>query len=452
MSTGVREPVAAGSLYASDSQELRSEIDAAINSADSEFTSPKLLIVPDCGLAAAPHVAGNGMIMLETERDHVKRVVVISDYSPGIGGREFSGIAVPRSIAFRTPLGDLLTDRAGIDGLQSHPSVVTNDRPFEKDTSIEVHLPPIQRLLGAVRIIPMLVGDATTGEVVDVLERLWGARDTLVLVSASFGSGIEPDQVAERGEVARAALLRNDMATMAATNVTAPRSLAAAMTIVGRRSMGMLELANDTISDPFGGEESIDVASLAAWESTDMTLGEADAAHLRALARAAVDLTVLGGRVEGSDMGRVPPALAARRASVVTLRHGGQTRGSAGTIEADRPLAGSVVRNASAACADPRLPSIQPSELADLSMTISIISPIERIFPQTREELGEMLEVGRHGVLVTSAAGRAAQLPAMWARLPTHQEFVDAVAQKAHVAGADQVGHAAWYRFETIDY
>ncbi len=124
----------------------------------------------------------------------------------------------------------------------------------------------------------------------------------------------------------------------------------------------------------------------------------------------------------------------------------------AGTIEADRPLAGSVVRNASAACADPRLPSIQPSELADLRMTISIISPIERIFPQTREELGEMLEVGRHGVLVTSAAGRAAQLPAMWARLPTHQEFVDAVAQKAQVAGADQVGHAAWYRFETIDY
>ncbi|MDB4818737.1 AmmeMemoRadiSam system protein B, partial [Acidimicrobiales bacterium] len=185
MSTGVREPVAAGSLYASDSQELRSEIDAAINGADSEFTSPKLLIVPDCGLAAAPNVAGAGMIMLETERDHVQRVVVISDYRPGIGGRDVQGIAIPRAIAFRTPLGDLLTDRAAIESLQGHPSVVINDRPFEKDTSIEVHLPPIQRLLGAVRIVPMLVGEATTAEVVDVLERLWGSRDTLLLVSAS---------------------------------------------------------------------------------------------------------------------------------------------------------------------------------------------------------------------------------------------------------------------------
>jgi AmmeMemoRadiSam system protein B len=451
MSTGVREPVAAGSLYASDSQELRTEIDAAINSAHSEFTSPKLMIVPNHGLAAAPHVAGNGMIMLESERDHVQRVVVISDYQPGIGGREIQGIAVPRAIAFRTPLGDLLTDRAAIDSLQGHPSVVINDRPFEKDTSIEVHLPPIQRLLGAVKIVPMLVGDVTVAEVVDVLERLWGARDTLLLVSASFGSGTDPEQVSEQGKAIRSALLRNDMALLGRTNVSAPRSLAAAMTIVGRRSMGLLELACDTIADPYGGDDVFDVAALAAWESTDMTLAGADADHLRALARAAVELTVLGGRVEGSDMGRVPPALAERRASVVTLRHNGQTRGSAGTIEADRALAGSVVRNAAAACADPRLPSIQPAELADLEMTISIVSPIERIFPQTWDELNQMLEVGRHGVLVTSPVGRAAQLPAMWARLQTHHDFVGTVAKKAKVSG-DGVSGAAWYRFETLDY
>jgi len=452
MSTGVREPVAAGSLYAADSQELRSEIDAAINSSDSEFTSPKLLVVPSCGLAAAPHVTGNGMIMLETERDHVKRVVVISDYEPGVGGRELNGIAVPRAIAFRTPLGDLLTDRAGIESLAGHPSVTGNDRPFERNTSIEVHLPPIQRLLGAVQILPILVGNASTAEVVDVLERLWGARDTLILVSSSMGTGADAEVLAEQGVETRAALVRNDMAALVGTGVSAPRSLAAAMSIVGRRSMGLLELASDTIGDPYGGDESFEVATFAAWESTDMSLAETDAEHLRALARASVELTVLGGRVEGSDMGRVPPALAARRATVVTLRHNGETRGSAGTIEADRALAASVVRNAAAACADPRLPSIQPPELAGLSMTISIVSPIERIFPQTWDELGQLLVPGQHGVLVTSPAGRAAQLPAMWSRLRSHDEFVGTVAKKAHVDGPDRVTEAAWYRFETIDY
>lgn len=452
MSTGVRQAVAAGNLYAADPQQLRSEIDAAINSADTEFTNPKVLVVPDCGLAAAPHVAGNGMIMLETERDHVERVLVIADYEPGIGGREFAGVAVPRSIAFRTPLGDLLTDREAIDSLQTHPNVVSNDRPFEKNTSIEVHLPPIQRLLGAVRIIPMLVGNATTAEIVDVVERVWGGRDTLVLVSSSFGSGADHDELHHRGEAVRSALVGNEVGLIASSDITSPRTLAAMMTIVGRRSMGLLELSSDTIDDPLGGTTSLEVAAFAAWESTDMTLGDADAAHLRALARAAVDLTVLGGRVEGSDMGRVPPALSARRATVVTLRRAGETRGSAGTIEADRALAGSVVRNAAAACADPRLPSIQPSELPDLDMRISIVSPIERIFPQTWDELGQLLVQNRHGVLVTSAAGRAAQLPAMWARFRTHQEFVGAVADKANAAGPNKVTSAAWYRFETIDY
>lgn len=452
MSTGVREPVAAGSLYASDSQELRSEIDAAVNSSDSEFTNAKVLVLPDCGLAAAPHVAGSAMVMLETERDHIERVVVVADHVPRVGEREFAGVAVPRAIAFRTPLGDLLTDRATVDSLHGHPLVVANDRPFEKDTSIEVHLPPIQRLLGAVRIVPMLVGNASTAEIVDVLERVWGDRSTLLIISTSFGVGSDSDELADRGEALRSALVKNDVGALQSPDVTSARTLAAIMTIVGRRSMGILELNADTIDDPSGEDQSIDVASFAAWESSDMSLGDTDADHLRRLARAAVELTVLGGRVEGSDMGRVPPALAARRASVVTLRHEGTTRGSAGTIEADRALAGSVVRNAAAACADPRLPSIQPAELVGLKMMISIVSPIERIFPESWGELGQMLEPRRHGVLVTSAAGRAAQLPAMWNRFTSHQDFIGAVAKKANVATRDSVTEAAWYRFETIDY
>jgi len=392
------------------------------------------------------------MIMLETERDHVERVVILADHVPTLGVRDFEGVAVPRAIAFRTPLGDLLTDRGAIDALQTHPRVVVNDRPFEKDTSIEVQLPPIQRLLGAVQILPMLVGEASTAEVVDILERIWGQRNTLIVVSSNFGAGSDASEVSKQGEKFRNALAKNNAALVQDSGVSSPRSLTAIMTIVGRRSMGLLELGSDTIVDPVGERGSIDVGSFAAWESTDMTLADADAAHLRALARSAVELTVLGGRVEGSDIGRVPPALAARRASVVTLRREGQTRGAAGTIEADRALAGSVVRNAAAACADPRLPSIQPAELPGLQMTISIVSPIERIFPQRWDQLGQMLEPHRHGVLVTSAAGRGAQLPAMWSRFRSQQDFIAAVADKAGVGQSDSVADAAWYRFETVDY
>lgn len=452
MSSGVREPVAAGLLYASDPQQLRVEIDAAINSAETEFAGPKLLVLPHCGVVAAPHVAGSAMLMLESERDHVERVVVISDHEPGLGERSFSGIAVPRAIAFRTPLGDLLVDRDVVDALGSHRTVVLNDRPFLQDQNLEVHLPPIQRLLGNVKILPILVGEASTAEVVDLLERVWGDRSTLILASTHFGRGPSEASagIAERGDEIREALRRCEVDADNRQTVSAGRTLAAIATITGRRSMGLIELASDVIES--GRDEVVDVAAIGVWESTEVALAEPDVRHLRALALSAIHLTVLGGRVDGTDTGRIPPALVARRACVVTLRREGQTRGSAGTIEADRSLAASVVRNAAAACADPRLPSIQPTELDTVDMAISIVSPIERIFPQTWEELGQAFEIGRHGVLVTTERSRAAQLPAMWARFQTREEFVGAVAQKADLTAADKVTDAAWYRFETTDY
>lgn len=452
MSSGVREPIAAGTLYPSDPQQLRVEIDTAIKNAESDFASPKVLVLPACGLCAAPDVAGGAMFMLESERDHIDTVVVIADYDPAVGDRRFSGVAIPRAIAFRTPLGDLLLDRGVIERLSSLPGVTLNDRPFLTNQSIEVHLPPVQRLLGTVKIVPILVGDATPADVVDVLERVWGDRHTLVIASSFFGEGDDAEAVHDLGERARQIMRRGDAAALQPEMASSPITLAALATITSRRSMGLNELSADVVEHPFAVDRFADAGTFGAWESNDVALAPADVAHLRALALSAVHLTVLGGLAEGTSADRVPPALAARRASVVTLRREGETRGSAGTIEADRSLAASVVRNAAAACADPRLPSVQPAELDTLDMSISVVSPIERMFPETWADLGEIFVPGRHGVLVTTPVGRAAQLPAMWARFRDPEAFIGAVAQKAQLDTGTRVSDAAWYRFETIDY
>lgn len=452
MSTAVREPIAAGTLYEADPQELRSEIDRAINASNSTFSNPKVLVVPECGLAAAPAVAGAAMVMLESEREYIKRVVIIGDYQPGVGDRMIPGVAVPRTIAMRTPLGDLLLDRAAVDALHGHSSVVVNDRPFRSDVTIEVHLPPVQRLLGSVQVIPLLVGDCEPTAVMDVLERVWGGRDTLIIVSTSFASAATVEETAALGEQARNQLSTGDAAGLRASGASSSRALTAVLSVVARRSMGLLELNADTIPNPITGRGNLEIASFAAWESTDVALADEDVAHLRALAAAAVRLTVLGGSVGGCDIGRLPSALGSRRAAVVTLRREGQTRGSAGTIEADRPLAAAVARNASAACADPRLPSITPAELDSLTMTISIVSPIERIFPEAWFDLHNLIDRGHHGVLVTSPQGRAAQLPAMWPKFATHESFIAALIEKANLTASDRVNDASWYRFVTVDY
>ena len=52
--------------------------------------------------------------------------------------------------------------------------------------SIEVHLPFLQECLAQFRLVPLLVGDAEPDDVEEVIERLWGGDETLIVVSSDL--------------------------------------------------------------------------------------------------------------------------------------------------------------------------------------------------------------------------------------------------------------------------
>jgi hypothetical protein len=49
-----------------------------------------------------------------------------------------------------------------------------------------VHLPFLQRVLGDVEVVPLLVGDASPDEVARALDALWGGDETLIVVSSDL--------------------------------------------------------------------------------------------------------------------------------------------------------------------------------------------------------------------------------------------------------------------------
>jgi hypothetical protein len=51
---------------------------------------------------------------------------------------------------------------------------------------LEVQLPFLQAALAEFALVPLLVGRATTGEVADVLDRLWGGPETLIVISSDL--------------------------------------------------------------------------------------------------------------------------------------------------------------------------------------------------------------------------------------------------------------------------
>ena len=156
-------------------------------------------------------------------------------------------------------------------------------------------------------------------------------------------------------------------------------------------------------------------------------LNESQQQFLLRLARQAVEESVRnppGGRPPQVEEPEGP--LAASCGAFVTLHKGGRLRGCIGNIEASRPLYQTVGECArSAALRDPRFEPVSPDELPLLHVEISVLSPMEEIRP-------EDMEVGRHGLLISSGFQRGLLLPQVavefnWGR----EEFLEETCLKA---------------------
>jgi AmmeMemoRadiSam system protein B len=66
------------------------------------------------------------------------------------------------------------------------PQVHAVDQAHEWEHSLEVHLPFLQSVLTDFSIVPLVVGDATTSEITEVLDRVWGSDETLIVISSDL--------------------------------------------------------------------------------------------------------------------------------------------------------------------------------------------------------------------------------------------------------------------------
>jgi AmmeMemoRadiSam system protein A len=128
----------------------------------------------------------------------------------------------------------------------------------------------------------------------------------------------------------------------------------------------------------------------------------------------------------------LPPALQEPRACFVTLTEHGKLRGCIGTIEAREALYRAVRHNAhGAAFRDSRFAPVEPGEVPELEIEISILTNPQPLAFNSSQELCAKLRPEVDGV-VLRAEGRAATfLPQVWEKLPRAEDFLQALARKA---------------------
>jgi AmmeMemoRadiSam system protein B len=98
----------------------------------------------------------------------------------------FDGLAIPSHSAFETPLGSVPVDQSARRLALRLPFVEVRDDAHRWEHSLEVQLPFLQEVLGAFSVLPLAVGRATSGQVAEVLETLWGGDETLLVISSDL--------------------------------------------------------------------------------------------------------------------------------------------------------------------------------------------------------------------------------------------------------------------------
>ena len=117
----------------------------------------------------------------------------------------------------------------------------------------------------------------------------------------------------------------------------------------------------------------------------------------------------IGASLRGGDAPAVSAEMSRlkqKRGVFVTLKKRGRLRGCIGYVEALKPLAESVREMAlEAAFRDPRFAPLRPEEFREVSVEISVLSPLREI--QDVEEI----EVGRHGLYIVRGFHAGLLLP-----------------------------------------
>jgi hypothetical protein len=178
----IRPAAVAGLFYPADPAQLHSDIQSMLSATEQTESMPKALIVPHAGYIFSGPVAASAFAQLKNISHRVKRVILLGPCHRV----PLRGLATSSADYFETPLGSIKVDHDAIKQIASLPQIKEFDLTHQQEHSLEVQLPFLQEVLDNFSVVPLVVGDTNAEEVSEVLERLWGGDETLIVISSDL--------------------------------------------------------------------------------------------------------------------------------------------------------------------------------------------------------------------------------------------------------------------------
>lgn len=445
MSDRIKLPDVGDVFYPKQPDALAAMLDRVLAGAPADAVTPKAVIVPHAGYRFSGEIAARGWSLLGRRRGEIRRVVL---FGPA-HRMAFDGMAVLAVTHWQTPLGRLATDADAMATALRCPDVQALDAPFLREHSLEVQLPFVQRALGDVTVLPVLVGRAQAASVARLMDALWGGPETAIVVSSDLSHFHDYDaaRVLDAGTTAmieRAAPER--IGSREACGHLAVRALIAHARLRDLRITALdVRNSGDTVGEPSRvvgyGTYAFEYAHAARLpDSARARLLEAARASLREgpgghgpPSAALHPADARRADIEPTDADLTDaPLLRAQRNTFVTLEIDGRLRGCIGSLRPHRGLAEDVCVNAGkAAYADPRFAPLDPGDIDRLQVSVSVLSHPRPIPADSEERLIEQLRPDTDGLILADGERSALFLPSVWRSLPDPRLFVRQLRRKA---------------------
>ena len=410
----MRDSVWAGQFYPADAARLSSTIESYLLHARTmeERNRIKALIVPHAGYVYSGQTAAHAYKQIQGEKIHTV-IILAPSHRHG-----FTGASIYLKGGYRTPLGIVPINESMADRMCSLTGYSFLPAAHDREHAIEVQIPFIQKTIPGARIVPVVIG-VPNKETIQNLSRALGEMikdDGIIVLASTDMSHFLPKAQANAVDhqtislivsfkTARIISLLQDGGNIMCGGAGVAAVLSAVQSLPSPR----IKILDYTDSSRTGGDVSKVVGYLAAAVLADSPtsippMTEDDKNTLLDLARRSIRQYLSDGKAPEDQ--QVTDTLKQQHGVFVTLTKSGVLRGCVGFVETALPLHQCVQRAAVlAAVQDRRFPPVTADELDNIDIEISVLSPMKKIIDPT------LIEVGRHGLFISSGSRSGLLLP-----------------------------------------
>ena len=442
----VRKPIWAGLFYEDNPSELGQHIDQLTGKAHKTYIQiPKnkrlrAIIMPHAGYVYSGWTAAHAARVLSAGQ-FSKVILLGPDHRVG-----FKSAAICDVTAYETPLGkiNLHKDSAKLrlqpDLFQSLP--VSQD----KEHSLEVILPFLQRYLGNFQLVPVIVGQGDVPRISNALDSIIDS-DTLLVVSSDLSHFLSYAEAVSRDRETIDEIINLKPVKLIKTeNRACGKIPLLILTEITRRHHWQPLLLHYSNSGDTAGDRSrvVGYAAVAFFEdlsmenkdTTGMQFSEAQGQVLVKLARKTI-MDKLGLDVSAPPSEDLLSAMEdecfkLHRGTFVTLTIKGQLRGCIGNLTATETVLEGANRNAvNAAFHDPRFSPLSKDELNRTEIEVSILTEPQPLVFRDGQDLIKKLRAHVDGVIIRKGHAGATFLPQVWEQLPQPEDFLAHLCMKA---------------------